>query len=710
MKYLYYILFFVLPFVVLPSNSELFEFNKMLFIYALATLIGGVWLHKSLKEQRVSIKRTTFDIPLGIFLLSQVISTLFSIDQHTSFYGYYGRFNGGLLSTCTYIFLYYAFVSNCDKNIKGTIRTIFSISILSSILVVLWGLPGKFNHDLSCLLFTSKFDNTCWTAQFRPSERMFSTLGQPNWLGSYLAITFFIGSFIYFTSQSKRIKILGFLGVLFSYAGVLLSRSRSSMGSLVPGVVIIGLYFAILFILKNHWFISLRKKTALFVLGGLIAITFIVQTGIPKIDSFLTFSFLKKATSPPITTQTPVVPRSDKSLVFVGGVTDSLDIRKIVWEGAWELGRQYPLFGTGVETFGFAYYSVRPQAHNLTSEWDYLYNKAHNEFLNLLATTGWFGLSSYIFLLIWMAVTIIKKLLEHKSNQSYVLYYLTLIGIFVSICITNFFGFSITVINLYWYSLLGFLVLYDEVDVPVHGNKNKKSLFQGGIVLVAVLWVLNSIGSYWIADYTYAQSEIAQKANNIEASVGLLQKALSLREEHVYEDKLSFVLAQYAYMTTYKKEKDKAKQIIDIAEKLNLKSIQSSPQNVLYWKTRVKNQFVFYQMSLDKKYLFTGISALEEASKLAPTDPKVPYFSATYYSLLFDDEKDMKQKKLYKEKSLDAINKTIVLKPDYGDAFYLKIQLLRKYNYKSDAKKLLEWYIPRYAPTNEELKKELLEL
>jgi len=707
-KYLYYILFFVLPFVVLPVNSELFEFNKMLFVYIIATLILGSWLLGCFQEKRFIIKRTAFDIPLGIFVLSQVMSTLFSIDQHTSFFGYYGRFNGGLLSTLTYILLYYGFVSNFEINKNKIVRTVFSISIVSSILIVLWGLPGKFGHDLSCLLFTSKFDNTCWTAQFRPAERMFSTLGQPNWFGAYLSITFFMSIFILFSSPSKKSKILGILGVLFSYLGILLSRSRSSMGSLVPGVVFLTFYFLILFLKKSDWISPLRKKFLLVVVGGLIVITFLAQTGIPKIDSLISFSFLKKALPAPV--QTAPVVQTAPSLVVIGGVTESLDIRKIVWEGALELGSQYPLFGTGVETFGYAYYSVRPQAHNLTSEWDYLYNKAHNEYLNLLATTGWFGLGSFIVLVIVMGVVMIKKLLKSKSENNSILYYLTLAGIFISICITNFFGFSITVINVYWYCALGFLVLYDEPDSPSSENKNTLSLSLVGIILLLVLWLLFSIGNYWLADYKYAQSDVALKSSNVGASVGLLQEALALRSEHVYEDKLSYALAQYAYMAYYQKEKDKAKEIIDVAEKLNLKSIQASSQNVLYWKTRVKNQFIFYQMSLDKKYLFTGLAALDEAKKLAPTDPKIPYFAATYYSLLYDDEKEVKQKELYKRNSLDSIEKTITLKGDYGDAYFLKYQLLKKYGYTSEEKKLLEWYIPRYAPTNEELKKELGEL
>jgi O-antigen ligase len=695
--------------VVLPVNSELFEFNKMLFVYTLATFIGAIWVLRSLQEQKIVIKRTPLDIPLAIFFVSQIVSTIFSIDQHTSFFGYYGRFNGGLLSTFTYIFLYYAFISNIEKNKNNLIKVFFGISILTSILVVLWGLPGTFNHDLSCLLFTSKFDNTCWTAQFRPAERMFSTLGQPNWLGSYLSISFFMSLFLLTTSEKRKWQLLGIFGVLFSYLGILLSRSRSSMGSLVPGAILIGLYMLFLFLKKSKWITPLKKKLLVIFFIGLLIVTYITKTGIPQLDSFLTFSFLKKSPKPPVVTQLANKDAS-KSLEVIGGITESLDIRKIVWQGAWELGMQYPLFGTGVETFGYAYYSVRPQAHNLTSEWDYLYNKAHNEYLNLLATTGWFGLGSYILLVGWTGVIFIKKLFKSRMEVNSFFYYLTLIGIYISICITNFFGFSITVVNIYWYLLFGFLLLYNEPDSAAILNKNKISLSQTGIVLIFTLWFLNAIGTYWVADFKYAQSDAALKSNNTEAAVRLLQDALLLREEHVYEDKLSYALAQYAYLASYQKQKDKAVEMIDAAEKLNLKSIKSSPQNVLYWKTRVKNQFIFYQMSLDKKYLFTGLSALDEAKKLAPTDPKIPYFSATYYSLLFDDEKDMKQKKLYMSKSIDSIENAIALKSDYGDAFYLKVQLLRKYGDKSEAKKLLEWYIPRFAPTNEEIKKELMSL
>jgi len=706
-KYLYYILFFVVPFVVFPFNSELFEFNKMLFIYTIASLILGAWMLRSFQEGKFFIRKSPLDIPLIFFLLSQVVSTLFSIDQHTSFFGYYGRFNGGLLSTLTYIFLYYAFISNVRSEGENSIRKILIISSLSSILVVLWGLPGTFNHDLSCLLFTSKFDNSCWTAQFRPAERMFSTLGQPNWLGAYLSITFFSSLYLFLTEKKEKIMLLSVLSMLFSFTGILLSRSRSSLGSIVPGTFLFGLYYLWIVIKKKNVFSPLQIRAAI---GGgiiLVMLIFIIKTGVPQVDSILSFSFLNK----PIAQSIQSKPKGAQSVdSLTSGVSESFDIRKIVWEGALKLGNEYPLFGSGVETFGYAYYSVRPIAHNLTSEWDYLYNKAHNEYLNLFATTGWFGVLTFLYLCIVFFWVILQSLL--KKHES-LFFQLMIISIFLSIVITNFFGFSITVINIYWYFLFAVVVTHfygksENANFVLH--KSSPTFAQSGTVLLVVLWLLNSIYSYWLADYKYAQADVALKNSNSTAAITIMQQALLLRDEHVYKDKLSYALAQYASTLAYQKKKEEMKQIMDLSESLNLQSLKDSPQSIIYWKTRVKNQFLFYQANLDKKHLFTGLSALEELNKLAPTDPKIPYFSSTYYSLLSDDEKNNKQKLLYQNKSLEEIDRTIYLKKNYGDAYFLKIQLLKKYGKKEEARSLLKFYITQFDPTNKELIKELEEM
>ena len=111
-EYLFYALFFLVPIVFLSNTSELFEFNKMWVTYGIAILIGFFWILKIVITKQIRIRRTPLDIPILLFLLAHLISTVISWDPYVSFWGYYSRFNGGTLSILTYAFLYFAFASN----------------------------------------------------------------------------------------------------------------------------------------------------------------------------------------------------------------------------------------------------------------------------------------------------------------------------------------------------------------------------------------------------------------------------------------------------------------------------------------------------------------------------------------------------------------------------------------------------------------------
>jgi hypothetical protein len=110
---------------------------------------------------------------------------------------------------------------------------------------------------------------------------------------------------------------------------------------------------------------------------------------------------------------------------------------------------------------------------------------------------------------------------------------------------------------------------------------------------------------------------------------------------------------------------------------------------------------------LNKKYLTQGIEALSEAQKISPTDPKLPYFSATYYSLISDEEKDPKIKAELQKKSLDAIELSLKLKSDYFESYYLKAQLLKKYKLNKQAKELYKFILKNISPNNMQIQEEL---
>src|SRR6185369_15674874 len=131
------ILFFVLPLVFYPKTSEVFEFNKLVTIYIFVALICGAWIIKMIIHKKIIFKRTILDIPLILFLGSQIISTIFSLDTHTSIFGYYGRWNGGLLSILSFELLYWAFVSNVARR---NVKKIILMALASAIIVTVYGI------------------------------------------------------------------------------------------------------------------------------------------------------------------------------------------------------------------------------------------------------------------------------------------------------------------------------------------------------------------------------------------------------------------------------------------------------------------------------------------------------------------------------------------------------------------------------------------
>ncbi|KKT73151.1 MAG: hypothetical protein UW68_C0016G0031 [Candidatus Collierbacteria bacterium GW2011_GWB1_44_6] len=366
-QFSFYTLFFVTPLLLWPFTSEVFEFNKMMFVYAMTIIIAAAWAIRSFQEKKFEIARTPLDLPLMLFLTSQIASTIFSIDRHTSLWGYYSRFHGGLVSTLCYVILFYALVTHFSGQAKAVRNLLYTILATAAI------------TSFYALLERMGIDKHIWVQDVQ--NRVFSTLGQPNWLSAYLVAILPLSLFGAMNTKNLNLRLLNiFLSLLFLTA-IIFTRSQSGIGAMA--VVLIA--FAVI--------ASIQKKQIKILLGLsvlLFAILFVKSAAVGR-----TLHSLNKI-NPFYSDTVTIITEENKTRI---GGSDSMAIRRVVWQGALELGKKYPFFGTGVETFGYSYYWTRPAAHNLTSEADFLYNKAHNEYLNFLATTGFLGLFAYLFLI-----------------------------------------------------------------------------------------------------------------------------------------------------------------------------------------------------------------------------------------------------------------------------------------------------------------------
>lgn len=617
-------LFFLIPLVFYVKTSEVFEFNKMILTYILTALIVSFWIVRIIGKKKIIFRRTILDIPLLIFLGSQLVSTLLSIEPRTSWLGYYSRFNGGLLSSVCYSLLYWAFVSNLEA---GDVKVAISFWLLPSALIVAsYGILEHFGGSFSCYLLTGKLDDNCWVQDVR--TRVFATLGQPNWMAAYLVALLpltWLKILEHFGSKGKFKKIFSFAVSAAIFWAILYTKSRSAL----LGLGAAGLIFGVLTLANNKS--GIKKVILPFSLLAMLMLIAVGLSGTPWSPS-IADRLNKKAVN--LTNQLNATSE---------GGTESGSIRKIVWKGAINIWRAYPVFGTGPETFAFTYYMYRPVEHNLVSEWDFLYNKAHNEYLNYLANTGAVGLGSYL-VLIAFGVYVLRR------DPA-------LLAGYAGILITNFFGFSVVITQ-----LLLFLLPAMAISLGKQETADEKLAFTAsqklftGVLLALFLYLISTIYNYWRADALYARAKAEIELGRISDSVHNLNSAIKkVPQEPLYHDKLAQVYAAVAKASKSEKDASSAAQLSQIAIAEADTALDLAPKNFVILQDRVN---IYSDLaSIDSSYLLESIKTLENLTAYAPTYAKIYYKLGLAYLKINQ-----------RDKARQNLEKAVELKTDYEEA------------------------------------------
>ena len=654
-KFLYLILFFVTPLIFTFFNSELFELPKMFFVYLVTILIVTLHFINWLRGNVHLFQKNFFNFPLLLFLISQIICTFTSIDIQTSFYGYSSRLNGGLLSILSFSFLYWSLLPYLDDKFK---KDIINFSLFSGALVAIYGVSQHFG-----------IDKNMWVQDVQ--SRVFSTLGQPNWLAAYVCILIPFSIHKYLKSLNKFSATSYLLLTISYYLALLFTKSKSGI---IAGIISISIFFLVYFVqeIKN-------KK-----LRGFVLIIIFILLSFTINNPIKDYIFPQKNISDTSSTSSSTL-----------NITPSGDIRKIVWKGSFDLFKKFPLVGTGVETFAYSYYWTRPVEHNLTSEWDFLYNKAHNEYLNYLATTGLVGTIPYLFLIFSVLFFLIKNLIRNSTLDIRNLpvrqagLSLVILSSYLSILITNTAGFSVVTVSLFFFLLPA---LIPSETKPINSNKSPsiiKNIVIGIVILISFSLLQNIFSSYF-ADILFAKSEASDGRQDYQLAYSQISQSISLSPNNPnYLITYANTAAKMAILT-------KDQKYIDQAIKSADQAIAISPANINFWKQRA--QVYYYLSSLDTKYFVTTAESMLQAAKLAPTDAKI-YFSLGQFlesASLFDDAAT------YYQKAID-------LKSNYDHAYFALAQIYYNQKKYDLAKKNLELNL-QYAPTNTDAQKMLEEI
>lgn len=647
--FFFYVLFFFVPLTLYPYSYELFEFNKMILVYILTILILTSWGLRTVLERKVIFRRTIFDIPLLLFLGSQFISTLTSIDLRTSLFGYYSRFHGGFLSSLCYSLLFWAFVANMDKEkTKKAIRFLLYSGVLVSIYAVLQHFG---------------IDKNVWVQDVQ--NRVFSTLGQPNWLAAWL-LGLLPLTWAFVLKGKRSLKKYLAISLLFTLA-IAYTKSRSGLlGLAVALPTFWGLIY--FFTVKKKLTKPLKKK---FLILNLLTLVLIFVGGTPWSPSLEKLGEKKEEV------------KIEGPVLETGG-TESGKIRKIVWQGAIDIFRHYPLTGTGPETFAFAYYQYRPIEHNLVSEWDFLYNKAHNESLNILATTGILGLATYLYFIYILISFLIKKVKEDPS-----VFYPAFLASYAGLLITNFFGFSVVATSILFFLFPALAIVLGtggRVSLPSERKLEvKEKVLAYGILLLG-LYLLLAVARYWYADFLFAKAKGFNDVDDPVKARNELVRAISISpREAIFWDELAQSDTLIAVALNEADETKKAEEFAQIAIDESQTAVALSPKNVNLKRSRAN---IFLKLAaLNPAYLEKARDTLLETLILAPTDAKLYYNLGLTYARLGDMDNAVK-----------LLEKAILFKANYKEARLAYALILIDLGDRARAREQLTYILEKIDP------------
>lgn len=690
--WLLYILVFCTPFIFTWVNEELFEFNKMLVVYGVTTLLVATYFTKIILHQTWSWKHTWFDGALGLFLGSQLLATLFSIHQPTSIWGYYTRFHGGLASWVAYSAILLVAVQSMSMS---EFKRLLKVSLLSAMLVSVYAIGEHFGISVSCLMITGEANVACWQQDVQ--LRVFASFGQPNWLAAYLLLHIPLAQYFGLEkllgrktaavlnekkSQTSpaitRVTAWWLNAPAWLWAGVdilllfalLATKSRSGL---------LGLAVALAVQLPIFGWIWFRKRSrALGIKIGVFAITIATLVMLVGLPSDWWQPDVHPSNEAEQTETAPV-------LVQDQGGTNSGAIRLIVWQGALEVWQKHWLLGTGPETFAYSYYQHRPEAHNTVSEWDFLYNKAHNEILHVLAGSGSIGLLGFI--APWFVATLLVLRscwqywrLSPKTSVTkrddigwHVTLQATFLGSVGGLFVSNFFGFStvmVTVIQFLLFAGIAISIrkmntLMSNLDKTTQTQKKAKEnihiagtlqLICFGLIWLTAWFIIIKIGLFWLADRNLARAKAYASQGFYAAAVEIMQfNEIFFPLEAVYHERLSLDVARLAIISANSGDMESA---LGYAQQAILHSQQSlalNPAHLNFYKTQARVYSLIGQ--LDASYLDGAIATLDQAQNLAPTDPKLIYNTGLLY--------------LQQGKTQEAENffqQAVAMKPDYAHA------------------------------------------
>jgi O-antigen ligase len=255
---------------VVDEHPDFFNYFKSQWLIAAAVLAAIIFFgYTMIKALKIEYKFVY--IPIGLYALLIILSTVFSEYRDVALGGFVARYEGMNTLLC-YLVLMFT-VINLVKSEKQ-VQFLIKVLMISALIIGLIGLFQLFELDLfrtdfgKRLILPKAYHGTLENVNFRFEKTyIYSTLTNPNYVGSYMVmlIPIAITAFIYFkkTWQKAGMAVLTLLFI----ANLLGSRSRAGLIGMI-----VAAFFGIILLRK----IIFKRKLVFFGITAAAIAVFVV--------------------------------------------------------------------------------------------------------------------------------------------------------------------------------------------------------------------------------------------------------------------------------------------------------------------------------------------------------------------------------------------------------------------------------------------------
>ena len=496
-NWLIYITLFVTPLVFFTDLTRNPYYFQIVLVNSLTVALYMLWAFAGIQNGKLVLKRTPFDLQIGIFAVLATLSWLVMLFENMREpYLVYGVFNEGLKNwlflIVNSILVYYIPVYFGDDETRPKFMlAIFWAGWLASIY-------GIFQY------FAIEF---FWPKVLNPfGGRSVSSFGNPNFLSSYLVLLIPVAYTFYLKAQSSAKRHFYLIMLLTYFSALLCTLTRSSW---VGAATAMGLVVFFLFKYEKPALMKDLKKYIMLPFGVML----------------LLFLFWPKSN---VTGYNPgVVGRLVESVKKNEGYYGAWYQRKLIWSCAWHMVIERPVLGKGWGCFEL-FYPFYQGRHLFQREYLGLRthaNNCHNEILEIWSQTGTLGFGAYLWLLaslVYFSLYTIKKFTGEKRLIAAGLF-ASIVGMWVDNLLNVSLHFAIPAF-LYWWNF-GFLASLERQSEKTVAIKTPGSKLALWILIIIGALAINRYARNFLGEISYFEGFKLSKRNSLAAAIPVLEKA-----------------------------------------------------------------------------------------------------------------------------------------------------------------------------------------